>query len=67
MNLASEPREDFVTVDRNLTPEGKEMEDLLRPGKKFKVVSAGGSDGRERHAIRIPLGGHEMAMTKLLP
>jgi len=67
MNLDSEPREDFVTVDRNLTPEGREMGDLLRSGERFKVVSAGGVDGRERHAVRVPLAGHEIAVMKLLP
>jgi glycosidase len=67
MNLDSEPREDFVTVDRNITPEGKKMEDLLRPGERFEVLSAGGADERERHAVRIPLAGHQMAVMKLLP
>jgi len=67
MNLDSEPREDFVTVDRNLAPEGKKMRNLLRPKEMLNVVSSGGADGRERHAVRVPLAGHEMAVMKLAP
>ncbi|MDF0593558.1 alpha-amylase family glycosyl hydrolase [Methanotrichaceae archaeon M04Ac] len=67
MNLDCEPREEYVTVDRNLTPEGGKMEDLLRPGDSFSVLSAGGADGGERHAVCVPLAGRSMAILKLIP
>ena len=67
MNLDSEPREEFVTVDRNLTPEGGKMEDLLRPGDSFSVLSAGGADGEDRNAVCVPLAGRSMAVLKLIP
>jgi glycosidase len=66
MNLDSEPREEFVTVDSNLTPEGGEMEDLLRPTGRFDVLSAGGN-GMGRCAVSVPLEEHSMAILKLLP
>ena len=67
MNLDSEPREEFVTVDRNLTPEGGDVEDLLRSGKNYDVVSVGGADGGERNAVCVPLEGRSMAILKLVP
>jgi glycosidase len=59
MNLDSNPREDYVTVDANLTQSGQEMMGLLAPEKRATVEQKG-----ERHAVRIPLKGHEIALWK---
>ncbi|HII07426.1 MAG TPA: alpha-amylase [Methanotrichaceae archaeon] len=60
LNLDAVPRSDFVTVDQNLTLAGGKMESLIGPKKRFKVISAG-----DRHAVKVPLEGHEMAILKL--
>ena len=62
MNLDSGPRNDFVTVDSNLTPAGKKMINLLKPDSTFPVQAGG-----KRHAIMIGLAPHEMAILKLVP
>ncbi len=61
MNLDSTPRNDFVTVDSNLTPSGKKVVNLLKPESVIPVVATG-----QRNAVRIGLGPHEMAVLKLL-
>ena len=61
MNLDSTPRNDFVTVDSNLTPSGKKVVNLLKPQSITPVVVTG-----QRHAVRTTLGPHEMALLKLL-
>lgn len=61
MNIDSAPRNDFVTVDSSLTPSGKKMINLLEP-KSIVAVQATG----QRHAVRIELGPHEMALLKLM-
>jgi len=61
MNLDSTPRNDFVTVDSNLTPSGKKVVNLLKPQSITPVVVTG-----QRHAVRTGLGAHEMAVLKLL-
>ncbi|MDI6890833.1 MAG: alpha-amylase family glycosyl hydrolase [Thermodesulfovibrionales bacterium] len=60
MNLDSNPRNDFVTVDYNLTPAGKQMINLLKPESTFPVQATG-----QRHAVRVELAPHEMAVLKL--
>jgi glycosidase len=67
MNLGSNPRSDYVTVDRDLIPAGKEtMVDLLRPTNKFDVVSINcGNFVDCRHAVQIPLNSHDIAVLKL--
>ncbi|MCX6676347.1 MAG: alpha-amylase family glycosyl hydrolase [Methanothrix sp.] len=60
MNLDSKPRIELVTVDYNLSPAQKEMVNLLGPEKSYVVNLIG-----DRHAVRIPLDCHEMAILKL--
>ncbi len=61
INLDSQSRKDFITVDSNLMPEGRRLTDLLRPDALFTVETTG-----KRHVVRVPLGPHEMAILKLL-
>jgi len=60
MNLDSTARNDFVTVDPNLTPSGEQMINLLSPETITPVVVTG-----KRNAVRISLRSHEMAVLKL--
>ncbi|HPJ30428.1 MAG TPA: alpha-amylase family glycosyl hydrolase [Methanothrix sp.] len=60
LNLDQSPRSDFVTVDGNLTPAGRSMENLLGWKKRVEVLSTGG-----RHVVQLPLEGYEMAILKL--
>ena len=60
MNLDSTPRNDFVTVDSNLSSAGEKMINLLEPETITPIVMAG-----ERHVVRISLRSHEMAVLKL--
>ncbi|HHT9120772.1 MAG TPA: alpha-amylase family glycosyl hydrolase [Candidatus Hypogeohydataceae bacterium YC41] len=60
INLDSNPRSDFVTVDSNLTPAGRKMINLLKPESNFDVQTLG-----QRHAVKIPLDSHEIAILKL--
>jgi len=60
MNLESSPRNDFVTVDSGLNPAGKKMVDLLDQSRQVTVEKTG-----QRHAVRIPLDGHNMAILKV--
>ena len=50
-----------MTVDSKLSPAGKKMINLLEPEAIIPVVMAG-----QRHAVRISLRPHEMAVLKLL-
>ena len=59
MNLDTNPRGDFVTVDAHLSPAGEVMVNLLDPKKRVTVER-----NDLRHAVRIPLKGHEMAIFK---
>ena len=59
MNLDANPRDEFVTVDANLSPARGIMANLLDPEKRVKVEQRG-----QRHAVRVPLEGHEMAIFK---
>jgi glycosidase len=59
MNLDTNPRRDFVTVDINLTPAGQIMVNLLAPERQRAVEQRG-----HRRAVRVPLDGHEMVILK---
>ena len=59
LNLVADPRADFATVDRNLNPTGNPMVDLLDPATVIPVEARG-----DRHAIKIPLAGHQMRILK---
>ena len=59
MNLDTSPRNDYVTVDANLCPEGSELANLLDSSAKYKVEKRGG-----RHAVKVGLRGHELAILR---
>lgn len=59
MNLDENPRNDFVTVDINLSTVGQKMVNLLAPNNKVKVEKRG-----ERNAVKLPLEGHEIVILK---
>ncbi|MCI0455307.1 MAG: alpha-amylase [Candidatus Dadabacteria bacterium] len=59
MNLDTNPRNDLVTVDIDLSPVGHKMVNLLNPEKKVTIEQRG-----QRHAVRIPLTSHEMFILK---
>ena len=59
MNLDAHPRNDFVTVDVNLSPVGQKLVNLLDAEKKVPVEQRD-----PRHTVRVPLEGHEMAIFK---
>jgi glycosidase len=63
LNLDQQPRQDYVTLDRNLTPPGKELLNLLAPEQKFTVADRG-PEGARRSAVHLPLVGHEMAILR---
>lgn len=59
MNIDKDLRSEYITVDKNLNPEGESFNDLLDPARSFKVEARGG-----RHAVKIDLEGHKMAILK---
>ncbi|WP_347275100.1 alpha-amylase family glycosyl hydrolase [Candidatus Kuenenia sp.] len=59
MNLDANARNDFITVDAKLNPSGLKMFNLMGPKKQVTVEQIG-----SRHAVRILLDGHEMAVLK---
>jgi hypothetical protein len=59
MNLDTNPRRDFVTVDINLTPAGQKLVNLVAPEQQVTVEQRG-----QRCAVRVPLDGHEMVILK---
>jgi glycosidase len=59
MNLDSEPRNDCVTVDVNLSPAEQKMVNLLDSKKQVTVEPNG-----LRHFVRVPLDAHEIAILK---
>jgi hypothetical protein len=59
MNLDSEPRNDFVTVDADLCAAGQKLVNLLAPEQQVTVEQRG-----QRCAVRVPLDGHEMVILK---
>ena len=60
LNLASQPKSDYVTVDHNLMPAGKNLTNLLDPGFSYAIKTVG-----NRRAVQVPLNAHEMAILKL--
>jgi len=60
LNLDANPRNDFVTVDAQLTPAGMKMVNLLDPAKQLEVEKHG-----QRHAVRVPLDSHEIGIYRL--
>ena len=61
MNLDLTPRNDFVTLDSQLTPAGEKMINLMAPEIIIPVLATG-----QRSAVRIGLCPQEMAVFKLL-
>lgn len=59
MNLEAEARNDYVIVDVNLSPAGTTLTNLLDPETELTVEQRG-----PRHAVRIPLAGHQMVILK---
>ncbi len=57
MNLENQPRNDYVTVDYNLSAPGQTMEDLLSPGTFYQVDEING-----RAFVRIDLPPHGLVM-----
>jgi glycosidase len=57
MNLDTDSRNDFVTVDANLSPAGQRLVNLLAPEQQVTVEQRG-----KRHAVRVPLDGHGMVI-----
>lgn len=66
MNLDSSPRNDYVTVDYKLIPVGEgALVNLLNMGQKYDVEPIPcGSFADCRHAVRIKLEPHEIAILK---
>lgn len=60
MNLDTSERKDCVTVDRNLTPPGSKMVDVLNGGPPIGVEESYG-----RAYVRVRLHSHQMAILKL--
>ncbi len=70
MNLDSSRRSDYITLDSKLTPAGEMLEDLISSDKsqenRFEVESICNAEGIAcRHATKLPLESHEMAILKL--
>lgn len=59
MNLDAQPRSEFITVDFNLSREGKEMINLLSPTTRLPVERCG-----DRHAVKAALAPHEMMILR---
>ena len=59
MNLDTNQRNDFLTVDTNLIPEGQKLVNLLPQEKHLTVEKRG-----KRNAVRVPLEGHEIVILK---
>ena len=61
LNLDAQPREEYITVDASLNPEGSVVTNLLAAGGQFRVEVR-----NSRHVLRIPLKGHTMAILQRL-
>ncbi len=59
MNLQAVKRQDWLTVDRNLTPPGSRLADLLNGGPPLTVTDSSG-----RACLRLPLEAHQIAILK---
>jgi glycosidase len=57
LNLDSNPRADWVTIDASLNRPGATMVNLLQPDQSLPVENHQG-----RHAVRVPLPGHAIAL-----
>ncbi len=60
LNLDASKRQDCITVDRNVTPPGSKMIDVLNGGPPITVEESYG-----RAYVRVKLNGHQMAILKL--
>lgn len=60
LNLDNAPRNDAITIDRNLNPLGHKLINLLKPHDLHDVQQTG--DGRR--FVRVPLQAHEVAILK---
>lgn len=61
LNLDSEPRTEFVTVDANITPAGARMSDLLNPNIVINVQDMG-----QRNAVQLKMEEHSFSVFKLV-
>jgi glycosidase len=61
MNLEAIPRQDYITVDRNLTPPGSKVLDLVT-----ERISATVEEVNGRACVKVALQGHQLAIFKLL-
>jgi glycosidase len=59
MNLTSQPREDWVTVDNKLSAAGYQMRDLLDAQRRVGIEAAAG-----RACVRVALPAHGLAILK---
>ncbi len=59
LNLDASDRQDCITVDRNLTPPGSQMIDLLNGDSPIIVEESAG-----RAYVRVPLQSHQIAILK---
>lgn len=59
LNLDSQPRKDYVTLDAGLHPVGTLLEDLLDPGWITAVEERSG-----RHAVQVKILGHTMRILR---
>ena len=57
MNLEKTQRNDWITVDLNLSSPGIEMVNLIEPARRASVELRG-----KRAAVRVPLDGHQIAL-----
>ena len=57
LNLDSPPRQDFITLDANLSAADGILSNLLSPESNFTVEKRG-----ERHAVQVPLAAYGMAI-----
>lgn len=62
LNLDAAARNDYITLDRNLTPPGTLLRDLLQPQHQFTAEDVGG-----RSAVRVPLAGYAHAILAHVP
>ncbi len=60
LNLDDRPRNDFVTVDGNLSAPGRVMRDLLRPDRTFPVQASGNGA-----CVQVVLEPHQVAILKV--
>jgi glycosidase len=59
MNLTTQARNDWITVDRNLSAAGHQMRDLLDPQRRIEIEERAG-----RACVRVALPPHGLAILK---